>query len=129
MIHMLIKFSIILLWINSPFALSYVQSCRNFKFKSFTSLNFHSRSNFGSDIPPIIPSTLLWAKDDNESDAISSNSDVNSSLETESRGNNPFGFLLNLSDEAKSDIKSTIISFAVALVVRLFILEPRFVYI
>ena len=85
-----------------------------------------SNNNIGGNIPPIDNNLSLYmTKEDNES--TSTNSILNNN---DNSNDNPIvRSIKNLPNETKDDIKSTIISFAIALLVRLFIIEPRLVLV
>ena len=94
------------------------------KHSYFNKIITKSNNNVGGNIPPINNILSLYmTKEENESTSTNSilNNDDNSN-------DNPIvRSIKNLPNETKDDIKSTIISFAIALIVRLFIIEPRLV--
>lgn len=78
------------------------------------------RSDYGSRIPPITGNgiSLYCTGESNDNKNNGSDSMINE------EGSNKFG---KMSQETKDDIKSTIVSFTVALFVRLFLIEPRYI--
>ena len=94
------------------------------KHSYFNKIITRSNNNFNGNIPPINNILSLYmTKEENES--ISTNSILNGD---DNRNDNPIvRSIKNLPNETKDDIKSTIISFAIALLVRLFIIEPTLV--
>lgn len=95
--------------------------------------------NGGDDLPPS-NSAIFFMRSENESTGSHSesgsheskkkmsasenedNQDVSSTDDSQSGSN-----LFNLSEESKDDIKSTVIAFGIALLVRLFVFEPRYI--
>lgn len=95
-----------------------------------------SGSDDGNNLPPISNSALFLMKNDSESNTGSESTSENTNKkmaaddETTSE-TKPIEAtkpnLFSLSDESIDDIKSTIISFGFALLVRIFVFEPRYI--
>ncbi len=98
-----------------------VQHAAGFTFRSQRIIS-NRRSDYGNRIPPIAGNGMgLYCAGENNDNK---NSSSDNKISENNEASDKWG---KMSPDTKDDIKSTILSFTVALLVRLFLIEPRYI--